>query len=87
VWVTASDGRRLLVGIHLGARIVKNTNTGAQLPVPTNKAAHLSPAADSWVRSLMPGDAVTGGHLPTHHRGAPDVPDLPSRPRSRAAVR
>lgn len=55
VWMTARDGRRLLVGIHLGARILKNKKTGAKLPVTTNKAVHLSPAVVSWVRSLMPG--------------------------------
>jgi V8-like Glu-specific endopeptidase len=55
VWMTLRDGRRLLVGIHLGARIMKDKTTGATLPVTTNKAVHLSPEVVTWVRSLMPG--------------------------------
>jgi V8-like Glu-specific endopeptidase len=55
VWMTLRDGRRLMVGIHLGARILKNKTTGARLPVRANKAVHLSPEVVTWVRSLMPG--------------------------------
>jgi V8-like Glu-specific endopeptidase len=55
VWMTLRDGRRLLVGIHIGARIQRDPKTGARLPVTANKAVHLSPEVVAWVRSLMPG--------------------------------
>ena len=57
VWMLTRSGQRLLVGIHIGARVQRDAKTQARLRVTANKAVHLSPDVVAWVRSLIPGTA------------------------------
>jgi V8-like Glu-specific endopeptidase len=59
VWMLTPDGRRFLVGIHLGARIRRLPMTCARLPIIDNQAVHLTAEVLAWVRSLMPGVPAT----------------------------